>query len=1415
MAEINNLPPASIDAEEAILGGILFDPEAITRVAELVVKNAFYVKAHQEIYHAALSLNSKGKPTDFISISTYLSDRDLLEQVGGTAKLAQLLNRTVSAVNIDRYANLIMEKYIRRQLITSGHEIVDLGYDNATELETVLDSAEQKIFRLTQERPQEGLVPIAETLVNTFNTIEELHQDTALPGVPTGYYDLDAMTSGFSRSDLIIIAGRPSMGKCLAASSELVCQDGSIRTIEEIYHRGKDSLLTLQPNWQFSWRMPSAFVDDGIKPIYRVTTRLGRKIETTITHPFLTIQGWRSLGLLQVGNKIAVPRQIKAFGNEIISEAKVKLLGYLIGDGCLTKTCPEFTNSNSRLRDDFINAVSAFPGLSCLENDYQGRRTTSIRVSKNKAFVDHNRQIFAQNLQQIINKQNISLNKIASSLEISSSLVKFWLKGDCVPNESTFIRLCNLLGVKPENIVPDGIKTIAKSSPNSLRLWLQKLGLWGKNAHNKSIPQLIFTLQPHLIALFLNRLFATDGWATVLSSGQSQLGYATVSEKLARQIQHLLLRFSVIATLKNRSVKYKGDRTLASRYTAKPCTDKLHNDNGNGTAVATTEGTSATRCLGNPHNALARKQVWQLDITDAKSIKNFIDDIGIFGKEEAVENVRQAISKRKYRTNKDLIPIEIWHELNRKRGKESWISVAKKANIKGYSNIHVGKRALSRERLFNLAYALDDVPLQNLATSEIYWDEIVSIEYVGQQQVYDLTIPETHNFVANDICVHNTAFSLCVASNIAKDSKLPVAVFSLEMSREQLTQRLLSSEARIPSNRLRSGRIAQNEFEQLIGGVESLSELPIYIDDTANLTVMQMRSQVRRLQAQTKDPLGLVMIDYLQLMEGGDNDNRVQQLSKMTRSLKGLARELNVPIVALSQLSRGVEQRTNKRPMLSDLRESGCLSGDSLITMADNGSRVPIKNLVGRSGFKVWALNQTTQKIEPALVSNAFATGVKSAFSLQTALGRKICATANHKFLTIHGWKRLDELVEGDYLAIPRTIPSHFSPTINQAELALLGHLIGDGCTLPRHAIQYTTREKDLADFVALLAKEIFGDDLKPRVNPERNWYQVYLPANYHLTHNVKNPITRWLEELGIFGLRSHQKFIPEIVFQQSKESIAIFLRHLWVTDGCIKLVNGKKTIPTIYYSSSSERLARDVQSLLIRLEINARLSLHPQIGKGKDQYYVTISGKPDIAKFIELVGTLGEYKTQELVKISHHFEQISTNTNRDIIPRDIWKIYAVPSMQQNKMTTRQMQFELGNKYSGTSLYKQNLSRERASKLATVVRSKDIKNLADSDLYWDKITSIKAEGETEVYDLTVPVHHNFIANDIVVHNSIEQDADLVMMIYRDEYYNPDTPDRGITEVSIVKHRNGPVGTIKLLFNAELTKFESLAKPGGY
>ncbi|XTZ10467.1 MAG: DnaB-like helicase C-terminal domain-containing protein, partial [cyanobacterium endosymbiont of Rhopalodia yunnanensis] len=294
---------------------------------------------------------------------------------------------------------------------------------------------------------------------------------------------------------------------------------------------------------------------------------------------------------------------------------------------------------------------------------------------------------------------------------------------------------------------------------------------------------------------------------------------------------------------------------------------------------------------------------------------------------------KKALARKGHQTNGDLIPMEIWQEIASSKENKVWTDIEKIAGVKSYDNLRFHKRALSRNKLLKSAITVNDLSLEPLATSEVYWDEIASIEYTGKQQVYDLTIPETHNFVANDICVHNTAFGLAMTANIAKNSKLPIAIFSLEMSKEQLSLRLLAAESRIEGNRLRTGRFVQNEYEQLSLALGNLSEMPIYIDDTANITVMQIRSQIRRLKTEQKGDLGLVLIDYLQLMEGGGSENRTQELSKITRSLKGLAREVNVPVVALSQLSRAVETRNNKRPMMSDLRESGAIEQDADLIM--------------------------------------------------------------------------------------------------------------------------------------------------------------------------------------------------------------------------------------------------------------------------------------------------------------------------------------------------------------------------------------------------------------------------------------------------------------------------------------------------
>jgi replicative DNA helicase len=394
----------------------------------------------------------------------------------------------------------------------------------------------------------------------------------------------------------------------------------------------------------------------------------------------------------------------------------------------------------------------------------------------------------------------------------------------------------------------------------------------------------IFTLQRPQIALFLNRLFATDGWATVLASGHAQLGYASVSERLARQIQHLLLRFGVIASLGKRNVLYKNSRPPA----------------------------------------------WQLDITDGRSIQTFISEIGIFGKERAVAAVQSALRKKKYQTNRDLIPREIWHDLASAKGTESSSALARRSNLRGHTNIHVGKRALTRDRLSVLADSLGNSKLENLASSDVYWDEIVSIEPVGLKQVYDLTIPETHNFVANDICVHNTSLAMNIAEHVALELSLPVGVFSLEMSASSLILRMLCSLARVNMRNIREGFMSEADFPKLMSASGRLAGAKLLIDDTAGLSILQLRARARRMHQQ--HGIKLFVIDYLQLLNSTARraqENRQQEIADISSGIKALAKELNVPVIVLSQLNRELEKDKSRKPRLSDLRESGSIEQDA------------------------------------------------------------------------------------------------------------------------------------------------------------------------------------------------------------------------------------------------------------------------------------------------------------------------------------------------------------------------------------------------------------------------------------------------------------------------------------------------------
>jgi replicative DNA helicase len=643
-----------------------------------------------------------------------------------------------------------------------------------------------------------------------------------------------------------------------------------------------------------------------------------------------------------------------------------------------------------------------------------------------------------------------------------------------------------------------------------------------------------------------------------------------------------------------------------------------------------------------------------------------------------------------------------------------------------------------------------------------------------------------------------TAFALNISRYISVELKKKVGFFSLEMSKEELVDRLLVAQSDIDAWRLKTGRLDQQDFLKLSDGMGVLAEAQIFIDDTPGLSISEMRTKSRRLMLEHQ--IDFLVVDYLQLAHGRTRDNRVQEVGEISQGLKNIARELCIPVLALSQLSRAVESRGEKIPQLSDLRESGCITGDTLVTLA-SGAEVPIKELMGKTNIQVMSLNQKTHILDRVAVSNIFSTGKKQVYILKTRLGREIRATANHKFLTIGGWKRLDQLKIGEHLALPRNIvPQSQSQTMSNEEVALLAHLIGDGCTLPNHVIQYTTTQEDLAQMVTELARKVFGNKISPRISQERSWYQVYLSSTREPTHGVGSPVSDWLKKLQVWGLRSYQKKVPDALFIQPSSVIAHFLKHLWVTDGCIKMTRGKKPRPVIYYATSSRKLASQTQSLLFRLGIKSRMKNVPQLGKGRDQYHVIVSSIPDIKQFAQTIGTLGSYKKQSLEQILAYIELKKTNTNVDIIPKSVWTIYIKPIMKQKMVTQRQLCDLIGTARSG-AMFSQNISRDRLMRIAQVLHSEELKIIAQSDIFWDEIISVIPDTIEEVFDMTVPAHANFVANNIVIHNSIEQDADVVLFLYR-----KDDDNRESVNLKIAKHRNGAIGDVELYFRGERMKF---------
>lgn len=813
-ANLTRSLPYDVEAERSVIGALLLDRDAIINVSQTLQAQDFYIEAHGVIYGAMLDLYERRIPADYVTLSDDLERRDLLARAGGRAYLLDLAADVPTAYHAQFYADIVARQAIRRRLIDAGQRIITIGYDDSTETDAALDRAEGEIFAIAERRGTHGFTSIREVLAGYLDRLDYIHEHRGeVVGTPSGFIDLDRILGGMQRSDLIVLAARPAMGKCLAWDTLIVDpRTGERATIQQFVEEQRPVVLGMSSSGGVETKQISHWIDSGIKPCFRVRTRTGREVTVTGHHPFFTINGWTPLHDLSVGDAIAVPSAVPVFGrNSDVPEDLVRLLAYYIAEGSLTKKSPGFTNTDPVIIEDFKGIIARrFPACAVRQ---EGLSYYAAQPKRGRA------------------------------------------RG--------------LGGIMP---------------PNPVRVWLETFGIYGKRAEDKYIPACVWTWDRARLALFLRVLMSCDGSIYRNGPANPRIEFGITSQRLANDVHHALARFGIISHLYQKTA----------------------------------------RC-------------WAVLITSRASVTRYQREIGWLG-EKAARFADHVYATHRGR-NAGHLPRGVWPMVRLGAASHglSMIEVARRAGettktgkLASY-NPHT-RRGLPISRASEYARILQLPQLAALCHPDIYWDEITQIEPIGPQQVYDLTVPDGANFVANDIFVHNTAMALSVCHNTAVRYKSRVAIFSLEMGAQQLVQRMLCMEGGLDSSRLRSGHISEDEWGRLIQAAAALSETDVYIDDSSGVSTMEMRSKVRRLHSERR--LDLVIVDYLQLMQGKSaSENRVQEISKITRELKNLARELDVPVMALSQVSRAVDARTNHVPMLSDLRESGSIEQDADVVL--------------------------------------------------------------------------------------------------------------------------------------------------------------------------------------------------------------------------------------------------------------------------------------------------------------------------------------------------------------------------------------------------------------------------------------------------------------------------------------------------
>ncbi|MEI2766601.1 MAG: replicative DNA helicase [Dermatophilaceae bacterium] len=603
-----------------------------------------------------------------------------------------------------------------------------------------------------------------------------------------------------------------------------------------------------------------------------------------------------------------------------------------------------------------------------------------------------------------------------------------------------------------------------------------------------------------------------------------------------------------------------------------------------------------------------------------------------------------------------------------------------------------------------------------------------------------------------------STLGLDIARTAAIKHKMASVVFSLEMSKTEITMRLLSAEAQIQLQHMRKGTMRDEDWQRLAATMGRVSDAPLFIDDSPNMSLMEIRAKCRRLKQ--RNNLKLVVIDYLQLMTSGKRvESRQQEVSEFSRALKLLAKELEVPVVAISQLNRGPEQRTDKRPLMADLRESGCLTADTGVLRADTGAETTLGELyaAGARDVPVWALDESLRYVRRHL-THVFPTGRRPVFRLTLASGKQVRATANHPFLTYAGWRSLRDLRTGTRVAVPRHVPAPawFEPW-DDSRVILLSRVLGD------------------AQFVV------------DRSKPNDAW--------------------DWMRALRLGRASWHERRVPQQLFCAPKGQIALFLSHVWAQAGSVKVAAGGDR-GRIALSATSRGLLEDLSRLLLRFGISTRLRERGFGADGHAAYRLAVSGRDSQRRFLQEIGVPGAdaAAAATLLQIVRDSETDGTQARECCASEPVWETVREVLAGRGPVVATSA---LSTAAFPTASYP-TAGSGALSAVAAALDDAALDLYAVNDVLWDQVAEVEADGVEEVFDATVVGGHNFVANGIAVHNSIEQDADMVILLHRDEAYEKESQRAGEADLIVAKHRNGPTDTIVVAFQGHYSRFTNMA-----